>query len=47
MFEYVCRDCETVLQPDEIDGHRGEHGPVTRIVRRDLYEEEHGEVDDE
>jgi len=46
MPEYVCRECETVLAPTEIDDHRGEHGAVTRVVRRDLYEEQHGEVDD-
>lgn len=47
-WEYVCRDCEEVLQADEIDHHRGIHdGPITRLIRRDLYEEQHGPIESE
>lgn len=46
MFEYVCNECEAVLAPEEIAPHREEHDSVAvTLTRRDLYEDQHGEVD--
>ena len=45
-FEYVCRECEALLEPADIGGHVTAHGQAAvGIVRRDIYEAENGAVD--
>lgn len=45
-IEYVCLECGVVLQPSEVDDHLGDHTAITRIMRRDQYEDQYGEIDD-
>ena len=45
-YQYVCKDCEAVLNPGETWAHKNDHGGIARLQRRDLYEAEHGEIDE-
>lgn len=42
-FDYVCKNCEAIIQPDELSEHVCDR--PGRYIRKDLYEERHGSLD--